>query len=189
LVLLVLKERVTTSRQEAQWVLRAQCDDRDALENLLRSIHHSLRRYISGVVGPTHADDVLQDVLVIVCRKIKSLHTPELLRPWVYRIASREAFRHLKKETRWRGQATDDSILNESPAQIAWSPSEMTEQLKSLEYLSPASRAVLALHFQEELSLAEVAAILKIPLGTVKSRLAYGLNTIRNQLLKKGSNL
>jgi RNA polymerase sigma-70 factor (ECF subfamily) len=141
------------------------------------------------VVGPTHADDVLQDVLVIVCRKIKSLHTPELLRPWVYRIASREAFRHLKKETRWRGQATDDSILNESPAQIAWSPSEMTEQLKSLEYLSPASRAVLALHFQEELSLAEVAAILKIPLGTVKSRLAYGLNTIRNQLLKTGSNL
>jgi RNA polymerase sigma-70 factor, ECF subfamily len=178
---------VTTSRQEAQWVLRAQCDDRDALENLLRSIHHSLRRYISGVVGPTHADDILQDVLVIVCRKIKSLHTPELLRPWVYRIASREAFRHLKKETRWREQVIDDSNLNES--QIAWSPSEMTEQLTSLKCLSPASRVVLALHFQEELPLAEVAAILKIPLGTVKSRLAYGLNTIRKQLLQKGNNL
>lgn len=178
---------MTTSRQEAQWVLRAQCDDRDALEDLLRSIHHSLRRYISGVVGPTHADDVLQDVLVIVCRRIKSLHTPELLRPWVYRIASREAFRHLKKETRWHEQVIDDSILNES--QIAWSPAEMTEQLTSLKCLSPASRAVLALHFQEELPLAEVAAILKIPLGTVKSRLAYGLNTIRKQLLQKGNNL
>jgi RNA polymerase sigma-70 factor, ECF subfamily len=48
--------------------------------------------------------------------------------------------------------------------------------------VSPASRAVLALHFQEELPLKEVAAILEIPLGTVKSRLAYGLSAIRKQL-------
>jgi RNA polymerase sigma-70 factor, ECF subfamily len=180
---------VTTSRQEAQWVLRAQCDDREALENLLRSIHQPLSRYLSGVVGSTHADDVLQDVLVIVCRKIKSLHTPELIRPWAYRIASREAFRHLKKENRWHEQAIDESALSESSEQMLWTPSEMTEQLASLKYLSPASRAVLALHFQEELPLAEVAAILKIPLGTVKSRLAYGLSTIRKHLLEKGSNL
>jgi RNA polymerase sigma-70 factor, ECF subfamily len=170
-------------------VLRAQCDDRDALEDLLRSIHHPLRRYISGVVGPTHADDVLQDVFVIVCRKIKSLHTPELLRPWAYRIASREAFRHLRKENLWHEQATDESVLSESPQQMGWSSSEMTEQLESLKNLSPASRAVLALHFQEELPLAEIAAILKVPLGTVKSRLAYGLSTIRKRLLKKGSDL
>jgi len=48
--------------------------------------------------------------------------------------------------------------------------------------ISPASRAVLVLHFQEELSLAAVAAILEVPLGTVKSRLAYGLTAIRKQL-------
>jgi RNA polymerase sigma-70 factor (ECF subfamily) len=45
--------------------------------------------------------------------------------------------------------------------------------------LSPASRAVLVLHFQEEMPLAHVAAVLGIPLGTVKSRLASGLNTLR----------
>jgi DNA-directed RNA polymerase specialized sigma24 family protein len=44
-----------------------------------------------------------------------------------------------------------------------------------------ASRAVLALHFQQELSLAEVAAILDIPFCTVKSRLAAGLAALRNQ--------
>jgi RNA polymerase sigma-70 factor (ECF subfamily) len=48
--------------------------------------------------------------------------------------------------------------------------------------ISPASRAVLVLHFQDELPLADVAAILELPLGTVKSRLAYGLRALRMQL-------
>ena len=112
-----------------------------------------------------------------------------LLKDRVTNSQEAQAFRHLKKEMRWHEQVTDESVLKESPEQIAWSPSEMIEQLKSLKCLSPASRAVLTLHFQEELPLAEVAAILKIPLGTVKSRLAYGLNTIRKQVLKKGSNM
>ena len=43
--------------------------------------------------------------------------------------------------------------------------------------LSPASHAVLMLHFREEMTFAEVAAVLEIPIGTVRSRLAYGLTT------------
>jgi len=50
--------------------------------------------------------------------------------------------------------------------------------------ISPASRAVLVLHFQEEMSLLAVAAILEVPLGTVKSRLAYGLKALRTQLVQ-----
>ena len=53
--------------------------------------------------------------------------------------------------------------------------------------IPPASRAVLTLHFQEEMSLPEVAAILELPLGTVKSRLAYGLASLRRQLGRKRS--
>jgi RNA polymerase sigma-70 factor (ECF subfamily) len=179
---------VTTSKQEAMWVLRAQCDDREALEDLLRSIQPSLQRFICGVVGPSHGDDVLQDVLVIVCRKLKSLHTPELLRPWAYRIASRQAFRHLKKESRWPEQAADEFGLDELPERNICPTTEILQELLSLEGLSPASRAVLTLHFQEELPLAEVAAILELPIGTVKSRLAYGLTAIRKHLSKKRSN-
>jgi RNA polymerase sigma-70 factor (ECF subfamily) len=51
-----------------------------------------------------------------------------------------------------------------------------------MEAISPASRAVLFLHFKEEMSLPAVAAILEIPLGTVKSRLSYGLTALRKQL-------
>jgi DNA-directed RNA polymerase specialized sigma24 family protein len=59
---------VVTPIQEMQWVLRAQCSDREALEALLRSVQPSLRRYLSGIAGATDADDLLQDVLVIIVR-------------------------------------------------------------------------------------------------------------------------
>jgi RNA polymerase sigma-70 factor (ECF subfamily) len=154
---------------------------------LLRGIQPSLRRFVSGVVGPSHADDVLQDAFVIVCRKIKSLHTPELFRPWVYRIASREAFHHLKKERRWSEHTTQDLEPDELPAQAIRPPTELLAELLSLDEISPASRAVLALHFHEEMTLVEIAAILEAPLGTVKSRLAYGLSAIRKHLSKKRS--
>ena len=59
---------------------------------------------------------------------------------------------------------------------------ELLEDVLSMDEVSPACRAVLVLHFQEELSLQEVATILALPLGTVKSRLAYSLATIRKKL-------
>jgi RNA polymerase sigma-70 factor (ECF subfamily) len=75
--------------------------------------------------------------------------------------------------------------LDDLPAQDLRPPAELLEELLSLDEVSPASRAVLALHFNEELTLAEIAAILELPLGTVKSRLAYGLSAIRKHLSEK----
>jgi RNA polymerase sigma-70 factor (ECF subfamily) len=173
---------VATSKQEAQWALRAQCNDREALELLLCSVQPSLHRYLVRLVGPSSADDVLQEVLIILCRKLKWLDAPEFFRPWAYRVASRAAFRHLKKEKRWSEQLRDESVLEEVAAPVLSPPAEILPELLNSDALSPASRAVLALHFQEELSLPEVAAILEIPLGTVKSRLAYGLAALRKKL-------
>jgi RNA polymerase sigma-70 factor, ECF subfamily len=170
---------VGTPRQESQWVLRAQCGDRDALELLLRSIQPPLHRYLCGVVGTLQSDDVLQDVLIVVARKLTWLEQPDLLRPWAFRIASRAGFKHLKRERRWPG---DDSGLEDIAAPEPPPPDELLQKLATMDGISPASRAVLVLHFQEEMSLEAVAAILEIPLGTVKSRLAYGLNALRKQL-------
>ena len=171
-----------TPKQEAQWVLRAQCDDREALESLLRSVQSSLHRYLARLVGPGTGDDVLQETLIIIVRKLKWLDDPTLFRAWAFRVASRLAFRHLKKERRWSQQVRDEAVLDEIAAPIQSPPAELLPELLSSDALSPASRAVLALHFQEELSLPEVAAILEIPLGTVKSRLAYGLASLRKKL-------
>jgi RNA polymerase sigma-70 factor (ECF subfamily) len=159
--------------------LRAQCGDREALELLLRAIQPSLHRYLCGLVGTTQADDVLQDVLIAVARKLAWLEQPELIRPWAFRIASRAGFRHLKRERRWMG---DDAGLEEVAAPDPPPTDELLGKLGTMDGVSPASRAVLVLHFQEEMTLPTVAAILEVPLGTVKSRLAYGLNAIRKQL-------
>jgi len=174
---------VRTSVQEALWVLRAQCDDREALELLLRSVRPALHRYLSGLVGPADADDILQDVLVRAYRRLAWLERPELFRPWVFRIASRAGFRHLKKERRWRTRERDDAPLDEIPAPELPTRDGLLDALRHMDGISPASRAVLVLHFQEELSLPDVAAILELPLGTVKSRLAYGLTALRKQLI------
>jgi RNA polymerase sigma-70 factor (ECF subfamily) len=178
---------VTTSTQEAQWVLRAQCGDREALELLLRGVQSSLHRYVCSLVGSSEADDVLQDVLVIVCRKLAWLNNPEVFRAWAYRIASRAAFRHLKRQKRWPEQIPEDFMLEEIPAPDVRPPAELLQHWLDPDSISPASRAVLVLHFQEERSLQEVAAILEIPVGTVKSRLAYGLTALREQLARTGS--
>ena len=166
-------------------MLRAQCSDREALELLLRSVQPSLRRYLSGLVGGTEADDLLQDVLVIVIRKLGGLEEPRLFRPWAFRIASREAFRFIRKQRLWLGQHEDDSHLDDVPTPEVPS-GELLQQLLAADRISPASRAVLILHFQEELSLPDVAAILDIPLGTAKSRLAYGLTSIRKHVKNTG---
>lgn len=168
-----------TSTHQSLWVLRAQCGDRDALELLLRSIQPSLQRYLCGLVGTFHSDDVLQEVLIVVARKLVWLEQPELFRPWAFRVASRAGFKHLKRERRWLG---DDTGLEDLAAPDLPPPDELLRELPTMDGISPASRAVLVLHFQEEMSLEAVAAILEIPLGTVKSRLAYGLNALRKQL-------
>jgi RNA polymerase sigma-70 factor, ECF subfamily len=184
---LISRNRVGTSKQEAQWVLRAQCYDSEALELLLRNIQPSLHRYLRGLVGSLHADDVLQEVLIVIARKITWLEQPELLRPWAFRIASRAGFRHLNKQRRLFELPVDAVKLDEMPATESRPLDVTLRELLQMDAIPPSSRAVLVLHFQEELSLADVADVLEVPLGTVKSRLAYGLAAIRKQLKAKRS--
>ena len=176
-----------TSPDETLWALRAQCGDREALELLLRSVQPSLRRYVRRLTTDADADDVLQNVLVAIARNVVWLIEPRLFRPWAVRIASRAAFKHLRRVRRRGVEETDEALLAALPAPEAPPSTELLAELLDGEVLSPASRAVLVLHFQEEMQLDEVAAVLEIPLGTVKSRLAYGLKTLRQYLSKKRS--
>jgi len=176
-----------TSPDETLWALRAQCGDREALELLLRSVQPSLRRYVRRLTADADADDVLQNVLVAIARNVIWLVEPRLFRPWAFRIASRAAFSHLRRVRRRGVEETDDALLDALPAPEAPPDNELLAELLDGEVLSPASRAVLVLHFQEEMHLDEVAAVLEIPLGTVKSRLAYGLKTLRQYLSEKRS--
>ena len=140
---------MVTSIQEALWVLRAQFGDREALQLLLPSVQPMLYRYLRGIVGASSADDVLQDVLVVLYRKLGSLHTPALFRAWAYRVASRAAFRYLRKEKHWSEQVRDESVLDDVPAPESVPSGELVQEVLSMNEYLPACRAVPVLHFQE----------------------------------------
>ena len=78
----------------------------------------------------------------------------------------------------------DDVVLDRAAAPAFQPSGQDLERLLDGDALSAASRAVLVLHFEEGMTLVEVAAVLEIPLGTVKSRLASGLATLRKELQK-----
>jgi RNA polymerase sigma-70 factor (ECF subfamily) len=159
-------------------VLLAQSGDRAALEQLLHDIYAPLRRYIVRLAGVTLADDILQETSIQIFRKLPFLREPAVFRPWSFRIASRIAFSHLKRARLWQPL---DNVPPEQLTTLDPHPGELPDEvfLNLLDRVSPASRAVLLLHYQHGLSLEESAAILDIPVGTAKSRLHYGVTTLR----------
>lgn len=169
------------SGQESWWVLQAQSGSREALNELFMSVQEPLFRYIVSVVNDKDlAEDILQEVFIRIYRKLRWLREPQAFRAWSYQIATREAFRYLKRERLWTDQIRDEGVLNVMPAGEPIYSAELVQRLPELVAdLSPASRAVIVLYYLHEMSLVETAAVLDIPVGTVKSRLAYGLESLR----------
>ncbi|HVE71941.1 MAG TPA: RNA polymerase sigma factor [Thermoanaerobaculia bacterium] len=167
---------MTPQSQQRRLVLRAQSGDREAFDALLRDIAPPLLRYVKRVTGDAAlAEDVVQETLIAIVRKIEWLSDPSLFKAWAYRIASRQAFRALKKRNDW--VEVTDAGYEDVPSD----PWQRERLLASLEKLSPAVRAVITLHYFEEMPLSEVAAVLDLAPGTVKSRLAYGLAQLRKE--------
>src|SRR5262249_29716405 len=168
---------------ETRLVLRAQVGDRVALDELFQAVQGPLYCYLLGLAGDVHlAEDVLQEVFLRVHRKLGWLREAALFRPWLYRIATREALRRLRPERRWRELVRDEGGLQSAEAQPVVGPPDtaLLDQLPELlAAVSPASRAVLALHYLDHRTLDEIARELGLAVGTVKSRLAYGLAALR----------
>ena len=161
-------------------VLLAQAGDRDALEQLLRNSYAPLRRYIIRLAGVDLADDILQETSIQIFRKLPFLREPAVFPAWALRIASRIAISHLKRAHRW--QPLDDfSLETFTPTPDLGEPPDAAF-FALLDQVSPASRAVLLLRYQHDLSLEETAAVLDIPVGTAKSRLHYGVAALRKHL-------
>jgi RNA polymerase sigma-70 factor (ECF subfamily) len=163
-------------------VVRAQTGDRAALNELLTMLQAPLYRHIVSVLGEeSGADDVLQDVLLIIARKLGSVREPQYARAWAFRIAHREAVRAAR---RTKPEEIDLELAAVSDADSE--PLFDERLIKAVPHLifqlPPAARMVILLHYLEGLSLLEIAEALGVPLGTVKSRLAYALSKLRREV-------
>ena len=163
-------------------VALAQSGDRAALDRLLRDHQHALYRHARTIVRDEDlALDVLQASLLLIARRLATLREPRWFRAWAYRITTREAVRAARR----RGRETllfDDAIPVEGlDTPMPDDAAELAELCTSaIDRLPTGSRIVVRLHYQDGLTLAEIAEALELPLGTVKSRLAYGLARVRD---------
>jgi RNA polymerase sigma-70 factor (ECF subfamily) len=170
-------------QHETLLVLLTQQGDVAAFEELLRRLHGPLRQYVKRMVGASDADDVLQDAAIRIFRNVRFLREPAVFRAWAFCIATRIAFSYLKREKRSRQLENDPDLIRAIATDRSSEYEHFDcEYLTLIDRVSPASRAALLLHYEQHLSLEETAAILDVPIGTVKSRLSYGLASIRNLL-------
>jgi RNA polymerase sigma-70 factor (ECF subfamily) len=145
---------------------------------------------------PADAGDVVQEVFLKVFRGIGSFRGGSSLKTWVYRIAMNEAHNHRRWFQRRRGHEvgldedhrdghTYEQLIADngrSPFQITMDHEtrELIEQ--ALQKIKPVYRAALVLRDVEGLSYEEVAEVLEISLGTVKSRIVRGRELLRQLL-------
>jgi len=121
--------------------------------------------------------DVMQETFIYFLRKFPGFRLTANLKTFLYPAVKNLSIAASRKSRRYRsGEAEQDILANLPSAAV---PAETGDLAIVLENLSEEHREVLLLRFVDGLSLAEIAAAMSIPLGTVKSRLHNALGTLR----------
>ncbi|MGH8638604.1 MAG: RNA polymerase sigma factor [Burkholderiales bacterium] len=167
--------------------MRCQLGEPAAFDTLIARWHEPLWRYARRVTGDASAaDDLVQEVWLRVLRGIGELRDRGKLRSWVFGIARRVLMDRLRAR-----YATPEHVALEADDLASTDDStDLTEALglmqEELAELPLVEREVLVLFYLEELTLGELADVLEIPTGTIKSRLFRARRLLRDQLTKKG---
>jgi RNA polymerase sigma-70 factor (ECF subfamily) len=170
--------------REELLVVRCQLGERAAFEELIRAWSAPLLSHMRRVAGAGVADDLAQEVWIKVLRGISSLREGSKLKPWLFGIAHHVMIDHL------RARYADSANGVDVPEPAEENEDGREEMLTALEAqlasLPPLERETLTLFYLEELSLADLAKIQAVPLGTVKSRLFRARTLLRQAMFSKG---
>src|SRR5688572_29451437 len=168
-------------RADELLAIRCQLGEREAFDALIARWHEPIWRYLRRLTDSDDAAaDLAQDTWLTVLRGIAKLREPASLRPWLFGIARRVAMDRLRRHY---GRPTDpETQLEELPAPEADAALEadLAALESKLETLPLRERETLALFYLRELSIEEIAALLAVPAGTVKSRLFRARQLLRN---------
>jgi len=169
---------------EGQLVRRANRGDLDAFGEIVERYRLRVLRTAHGIVGSSdEAEDVAQEVFVKAWQALDSFRPGGSLGSWLYRITVNAA---IDATRRRRPQVNLDDIApppSEQHTERSVLDAEEAERVRrAVRHLPPASRAALVLREYEQLSYAEIAEVLDVPMGTVMSRLHYARQSLKDAL-------
>lgn len=162
--------------------------DELAFRQLYNRYHQGVYNYILRLIRQENAaEEILQDVYLAIWQGSQNFRNQSSVKTWVFRIAYFQSISWLRKHR-------DDENLEEnstypggesSPEEIFINKLESALIIAALEKLSPNHRSVVELTFVHGFSYKEIAAIMKCPVGTVKSRMSYALKNLGTELTKE----
>lgn len=165
-------------------VLRCSRGQKNALEELVRSWELPLFYYIRRIIeDEQEAWAVLQETWVKVLQGIRRLREPRKLPAWLYSVARKTAFSHLRAKCSEKAMiesAEGTSNIEGFNTNYTFDNAERVHY--GLSRISLHHREVLTLFFLQDLSVEELAEVLNIPVGTVKSRLYYAKQALKDVL-------
>jgi RNA polymerase sigma-70 factor, ECF subfamily len=175
-------------------------NDIEAIAELMEQFQHRLYRYLLRIVQqPGTAEDLFQQTWIRVMEQIRHYDPRRSFAGWLFAIAHNLAIDHLRRRkpeslddpSPW-GATESERLPDESPGALdrMLSRERADQVLEALAGLPMAYREVITLRFEEELKLEEIAVVLSLPMGTVKTRLHRGLKLMRQMVTQKaGSKL
>ncbi|MBM4128915.1 MAG: RNA polymerase sigma factor [Nitrospira sp.] len=176
-----------------------------AFEELITRYEQSLFNYIYRYTGDFHtAEDLFQETFYLIFKNRGSFNADLRFSTWAYRIATNVCIDELRKKTRELELSLEESKLThesslkfrdrrvntnsiDSSLEERLIKKDVEEKIKDLvKFLPEKLRAVFILSEYHELPCREIASILEIPLGTVKSRLHNSFKQLVDLIKKKG---
>ncbi|MEL6671420.1 MAG: RNA polymerase sigma factor [Bacteroidota bacterium] len=168
---------------EAILVIKAKQGNRKAFEALFRLWQPKIFAHAYQTTQQKEAvEEIAQETWLAIARQLRNLRDEELFPIWVYRITQKKAADWLR--AKYREPATERvSEAISAPEKSAQEPSSMIRLLrKEIAGLSADHRLILNLFYLENYDLEEIAIILQLSKGTVKSRLHYAREKLRKRI-------
>jgi RNA polymerase sigma-70 factor (ECF subfamily) len=125
------------------------------------------------------AQDAVQQALLIAWRELPRLRDADRFGPWLHRLLVNACYEELRRHRRWSARLRALPVDGPSTPDSTLSIDDRDVLDRAFVRLTPQHRAVVVLHLYAGLTLAEVADVVGVPLGTVKSRLHYATKTLR----------
>jgi RNA polymerase sigma-70 factor, ECF subfamily len=164
-------------------VERARAGDEEAFASLARAAGDRLLAIAYRILRDLGlAEDAVQQALVLAWRELPGLRDVERFDAWLRRLLVHACYREARRGRNWASNVQLLPMEHARPTDDFASVVERDQLERGFRRLSPEQRSVFVFHHYLGLTLAEVAADLGLPLGTVKSRLHYATNTLRGAL-------